>query len=394
MGPTVWACLVSAALAAEPATEPGLVAEQPTSGRFVKTERGFMVPYRTRIPGSRVEFEMQPIPGGVFRLGSPHSEAGRDADEGPQVDVTVPPFWLGACEVTWGEYKRYMATQRLLRELRREGQGKLQPFAKVDVFTAPSALYDELTVFEFGEEADRPAIMLKQYAAKQYTKWLSGLVGAFYRLPTEAEWEYACRAGATTAFSFGDDAGKLDEYGWFADNSAEKTQRVRQKRPNAWGLFDMHGNVAEWTLDEFFADHYAELARAGKVTTDDAWQRPKIASPRVIRGGSWDDAATKCRSAARLGSDDAAWSREDPFLPQSPWWYTGGYARGVGFRVLRPLDPPAAELRERYWGADSREQQRAVDEYIDDNGRGERGVANEAFRKQVEQRRLDDVPRR
>ena len=124
------------------------------------------------------------------------------------------------------------------------------------------------------------------YAARQYTKWLSGITGNEYRLPTEAEWEYAARAGTTSAYSFGDDAAELDEYAWIDDNGDTHTHPVGTKQPNPWGLYDMHGNVAEWTLDQYFPDAYAKL---GNETVDARatvrW--PTKLFPRVIRGGSW-----------------------------------------------------------------------------------------------------------
>jgi formylglycine-generating enzyme required for sulfatase activity len=179
-----------------------------------------------------------------------------------------------------------------------------------------------------------PAICMTQYAAKMYCKWLTATTGRYYRLPTEAEWEYACRAGTTTAYSCGDSPDNLGDYAWYFDNSDDQYQKVGQKKPNPWGLYDMHGNVCEWVLDQFVPDHYSELAGSpvksplAAVTTE---------FPCVVRGGSWDDDPEMLRSAARRGSSKE-WKMQDPQIPQSIWYLTDGDF--VGFRVVRPLHEP------------------------------------------------------
>ena len=169
--------------------------------------------------------------------------------------------------------------------------------------------------FGMGKEG-YPAICMTQFAAKMYCKWLSAKTGRYYRLPTEAEWEYACRAGTTTAYSFGDDPEKLGDYAWYFDNSDEKYHKVGQKKPNPWGLYDMHGNVAEWCLDQYVADRYKQLG--GKLV-----ENPLVAVtktyPQVVRGGSWADEAPLLRSAARRGSSKD-WKSQDPQIPQSIWY--------------------------------------------------------------------------
>jgi formylglycine-generating enzyme required for sulfatase activity len=362
---------------ADDALPVGLVKEEPASGRFVKTDAGYMVPYKMTIPGTEVSFEMQPIPGGKFKLGSPESEKGHKADEGPQVEIEIEPFWMSACEVTWAEYKQYMALHDLFKKMSAAGVHPITDANKHLIITAPSNLYDPRFTFKLGADPKQPAITMSQYAAKQYTKWLSGVTGQYYRLPSEAEWEYACRAGTTTAYSFGDDPAQLGDYAWYYDNSSETTHLVGQKKPNAWGLLDMHGNVGEWVLDEYTKDGYARLA--GKTT---GWMEaiawPTKLYPRVVRGGGWDDDAAGCRSAARRKSDDDDWRAEDPNFPQSPWWFTSQPALSVGFRPIRPLKAPQApEEREKFRKADLEQVQTDVDLRIDNEGRGARGVANE-----------------
>jgi formylglycine-generating enzyme required for sulfatase activity len=377
---------------------PGLIARPPAEGRSVATDRGFMVPYTERIPGTDVTFEMIPVPGGGFLLGSPEIEPDRNADEGPQVRVTVAPCWIGKCEVTWAEYQAFMAMYEAFKSLNslRDDQGKLAPLDStreylkhesfdVDGVTAPTPLYDSSFTYAAGEEPDQPAVTMTQFAAKQYTKWLSGITGREYRLPTEAEWEYAARAGTSTAYSFGDDASDLGDYAWFEDNADYLTHTVGKKKPNAWGLHDMHGNVAEWVLDEYAADHYAKLGDKG-VFAGDAIAWPTKLYPRVIRGGCWFDAARLCRSAARHKSDDPEWNIADPNLPKSPWWFTEDPATGVGFRIVRPLTLMDDAMKSRVWEADLERIREDVAARLDE-GRGAQSAADPRLPAAVEELR-------
>jgi formylglycine-generating enzyme required for sulfatase activity len=185
---------------------------------------------------------------------------------------------------------------------------------------------------------------MTHHAAMTYCKWLSAKTGKFYRLPTEAEWEYACRAGTTTAYSFGDDPKLLKDYAWTANNSDFKYQKVGKKKPNPWGLHDMHGNVVEWCIDQYDAAFYAQFA--GKVSAND-WKPSSTPYPHVARGGSWDDDDPALfRSAARRASDKN-WKQQDPQLPKSIWYLTD--AQFLGFRVVRPLSVPSAEEIHKWW---------------------------------------------
>jgi len=370
--------LAIAALAASPAVAlpPGLVQDQPASGRFVKTDQGYMVAFEQAIPGASATFQMEPIPGGKFLLGSPATEPGHKPDEAPQIEVTVDPFWMSSHEVTWDEYKQYMALYQIFKKL---ASAKIQPVAggdKHEIVTAPSSLYDPTFTFKLGDDPQQPAVTMSQFAAKQYSKWLSGTTGLYFRLPTEAEWEYACRAGSTAAYSFGDDPKQLGDYAWFFDNSSERLHRVGQKQPNHWGLFDMHGNVGEWVIDEYTKDGYERLKGKGAVSWKDAVRWPTKLFPRVVKGGGFEDDAKGCRVASRRKSDDDDWREEDPNFPQSPWWFTSQPALSVGFRLIRPLAVPPLEERTKFWDADHEQLQADVDQRIDQEGRGARALAN------------------
>jgi formylglycine-generating enzyme required for sulfatase activity len=185
---------------------------------------------------------------------------------------------------------------------------------------------------------------MTQHAANKYCQWLSAQTGHFYRLPTEAEREYACRAGTTTAFSFGDDPALIVDHAWFIDNSEEKYQLVGQKKPNPWGLYDMHGNVAEWTADQYVPDYFERLKDGAK----NPLVRPQTLYPRSVRGGGWADDPAPLRSAARRGSEPA-WQQQDPQLPKSLWYLTD--APWLGFRIVRPKEVPSVEEMYFYWNS-------------------------------------------
>ena len=191
-----------------------------------------------------------------------------------------------------------------------------------------------------------PAICMTQLAASKFCEWLSAMTGNFYRLPTEAEWEYACRAGTDKAFSFGDNSENLNEYAWYDSNSNEKYQKVGTKKPNPWGLHDMHGNVAEWTLDQYVPTTY----RTRKKEARNPFQQPTKIYPKVVRGGSWMDSPKRLRSASRRPSSKK-WKMRDPQIPKSKWWHTD--APFVGFRIVRPVKTPVEEEQKKYWNYNS-----------------------------------------
>jgi formylglycine-generating enzyme required for sulfatase activity len=311
-----------------------------------------MKPYKEMVPGTESAFELVPIPAGKYLMGASKAEFARfhkdkdkdkdkDAvyDEGPQHEIAIEPFWMGKYEVTWDEYELWSMGLDSQRRAITKAKGTSRDDL-ADAIARPTKPYTDMS-FGMGKEG-YPAICMTQIAAQSYCKWLSAKTGRYYRIPTEAEWEYACRAGTKTAYSFGDDPAKLGDYAWYFDNSGDKYHKIGQKKPNPWGLYDMHGNVAEWTLDQYVPDFYKQFA--GK-TTSNPWARPTTEYPRVVRGGSWDDDAAGLRSAARRGSNKD-WKMQDPQIPQSIWYLTD--ANFVGFRVIRPLRVPSAEEAKAY----------------------------------------------
>ncbi|MCU0783127.1 MAG: SUMF1/EgtB/PvdO family nonheme iron enzyme [Verrucomicrobia bacterium] len=298
-------------------------------------------PYTNTVPGTDVKYEMVPIPAGEFVMGSPENEKERKKDEGPQHRVKLSPFWMGKYEVTWDSYLLFMYPddEKKLRETHKTDEAVN---AICDAVTRPSKPYVDMS-FGMGKSGF-PAISMTQHAANKFCHWLSAKTGHFYRLPTEAEWEYACRAGTTTAYNFGDDPAKLEEYAWFFDNSNSKYQKVGKKKPNPWGLYDMHGNVTEYVLDQYDPDYYQKFDLKSAVT--DPWNKATKPYPHSARGGSWDDDPPALRSAARRASD-RSWKQTDPQLPKSIWYHSD--AQFVGFRIVRPLAVPSPAAMAKYW---------------------------------------------
>jgi formylglycine-generating enzyme len=277
-----------------------------------------MVPYTLKIPGSDVQIEMLPVAGGEFLFGSSEDDPNRREDEGPQVKVTVAPMWVAKTETTWAQYGEYMKLYAIFKEFESRGERIVSSDKMADAITAPTELYEPSYTYEYGDKPEQPAVTMTQYAAQQFTKWLSLLTGAQYRLPTEAEWEYACRAGTTTAYSWGDEADAMDDYAWYIENADDGLPLVGTKKPNAFGLHDMHGSVAEWTVNQYTEDGYSWLADKKSVQAIDVVQWPTQSSPCVVRGGSWEMEPEELRSATRMASDDEVWKEDDPNFPRSP----------------------------------------------------------------------------
>jgi formylglycine-generating enzyme required for sulfatase activity len=213
--------------------------------------------------GNGVKLEMVLIPAGEFLMGSPDSDNNAGSDEKPQHRIRITkPFYLGKYPVTQKQWEAVMGNTPSNFE------GTRNPVERVS--------WEDCQVF----------------LGKLNVK--SGVGEGRFQLPTEAQWEYACRAGSTTRYCFGDDEPGLGEYAWHAANSGYKTHPVGEKKPNAWGLYDMHGNVFEWCHDWFDGSYYANS------TADDP-TAPFVGSGRVLRGGSWFAPAKACRSAYRDG---------------------------------------------------------------------------------------------
>lgn len=280
--------------------------------------------YNQSISGTEIKFKMVPVNGGSFIMGSGVGEKGRKPDEGPAKAVSVSSFWIGAHEVTYDEYDAFFKDETFTRN---------QPAA--DAITRPSPPYIDLTL-GMGREGGFPANSMSQYGALMYCRWLYKKTGIFYRLPSEAEWEYACRAGSKTAYPFGNDTAGLSNYAWYKNNSENKYHKTGLKLPNKLGLYDILGNVAEWTLDQYDENYFKRLETASK----DPVVKPSSRHPRTLRGGNYQDAATELRSASRLKSN-LDWNRRDPQIPRSRWWNAD--APFIGFRIVRPAIKPSEE---------------------------------------------------
>ncbi|MEX2578454.1 MAG: formylglycine-generating enzyme family protein [Verrucomicrobiales bacterium] len=284
---------------------------------------------------------MIPIRGGAFKMGSPPDEAKRLEDEGPLVEIAISPFWMARYETTWNLYEPFMFTP-----FSRNKDGSLsypehfENATPADFVSSPTTPYMEMS---FGMGTDGfPAICMTHHAANKFCEWLSFQTGHFYRLPTEAEWEYACRAGTTGRFS--NPTAKLEEFAVMDPEIVRVGyEKVGTKKPNPWGLHDMHGNVMEWCLDQYLPDAYS---RFGSGLVKNPVHLPETRYPRVARGGSWYDPEEELRSARRVFSDQN-WKMQDAQLPKSLWYLTD--ALWLGFRVVRPLEVPSIEEMYLYW---------------------------------------------
>jgi len=293
--------------------------------------------YREMIPGTTVSFDMIAIPGGTYNMGSPDNEPLRNTDEGPVRRVTVSGYWIARTEVTWDEYMAFFRATG--SQGRTEGQ--VVTTRKADAIsgaTPPWGAPDQ----GWGK-GSRPAITMSWHAANVYCQWLSKVTGKKYRLPTEAEWEYACRGGTQTPYFFEGDPRKFTSEGLlkklfgsdtvniasrvvYSGNSPSKTEEPSFVKENSFGLKNMPGNVAEFCSDFYSADYY----KTDSIRVNP--RGPENGQEHVIRGGSFKSDAKDVRSAARDFTKTKAWLVTDPQMPKSVWWYSD--CIDVGFRVV------------------------------------------------------------
>ncbi len=309
--------------------------------------------FTERVPGTGISFDMLPIPGGVFAMGSPDNEPGRSDNEGPVRDVEVSPFFMLETEVTWDMYMTF------LRETMSEGRTDAGAYVAdaaggaggVDAISGPTPPWGNPDQgWGYG---DRPAITMTFHGAQTFCKWLSQKTGKNYRLPTEAEWEFAARAGTQTPYFFegnprrftetrwrnrifGADTTNINSYVIYQANSLLRTQPPGVVRPNPFGLKNMLGNVWEFTSN-FYSENPFEGYPEGQIIRDP--QGPATGTERVIRGGSFRSDAFEVRAAVRRSTQHNAWLITDPQIPKSIWWYSDN--NDVGFRVV--LDWPLEE---------------------------------------------------
>ena len=310
-------------------------------------------PFKEQIPNSSVAFKMVAIPGGSFKMGSPAGEPFRKNDEGPVINVEISPFFMAEIEVSWDEYLAFYKQT--------SGQGRSSDTEEiikkrnlnVDVISGATPPYGQP---DQGWGMDqRPVISATFHAAETYCKWLSAVTGKTYRLPTEAEWEYACRAGTASPYFFPGDPQKFEKKGLkariskndttdinsyiiYKANSFSKTQTPEKVKANPFGLKNMLGNVAEFCSDWYQPDAYAKYE--GEVIKNP--KGPVEGTEHVIRGGSFNDMAGRLRSAARDFTRTDDWLKTDPQIPKSIWWYSDCF--NVGFRVVCEFDEKTGKL--------------------------------------------------
>lgn len=287
------------------------------------------------IPGTSVVLRLVWVPAGDYRIGTAEGEEGREEDEGPLTPVSLSGYWIGQTEVTDDAFHIFRFPDRDSDTTAVAGA-----FYSVDAVSRPSPPYED-PAFGMGGEG-KPAVGMTQWSALHFSKWLTEKTGVFFRLPTEAEWEVACRAGKDPEGMSPLSGTLLERAAWFEENSGMTLQAAGTKRANAWKIHDMLGNAAEWMLDEYMPDYHALIAEGG----GDPWIQPTRLHPRTVRGGAFDEGAGEMRCGARLEST-TEWKRRDPQIPKSFWWNTD--SPFLGFRLVAPATRPSPEEEELFW---------------------------------------------
>ncbi len=296
--------------------------------------------FTEKIPGTSVSFDMVAIPGGEFRMGSPKNEPMRKPDEGPLHPVKVTRFFMAKAEVSWDEYLEFF------KATSSQGRKEAEENENVDAISGPTPPWGAPD--QGWGKGTRPAITMTWKAADTYCKWLSKVTGKKYRLPTEAEWEYAARGGTRTPYFFPGDPKKFTSEGFFRKifgpdtavihsyvaykvTSPAQTVEPESVKANPFGLKNMLGNVYEFCSDWYSPKAYSEYRKEVVDPTG-----PKRGKEHVIRGGSFKSDAKDVRCASRDFTKTREWLVTDPQMPKSVWWYSD--CVDIGFRVVCEVD--------------------------------------------------------
>jgi formylglycine-generating enzyme required for sulfatase activity len=248
------------------------------------------------VPARALRPALIELPGGTFVMGSPATEPGHLEDEGPQHRVAVSPFLICQTEVTQEQWEAVMGENP--SDCAAGCDAKL-PVQNVSWYDAIAYL-NELTTRENAARGESVELTRCYEVAGETVEWKDGCTG--YRLPTEAEWEYAARAGTRTAYSFGDDAGKLGDHAWYGENAGGQVHEVGTRNATPWGLHDVHGNVWEWVWD-WYEPYWSEAATDPRGPKE-AEDTEGSAVSRALRGGSFGFRSGDLRSASRYGDRD------------------------------------------------------------------------------------------
>jgi sulfatase modifying factor 1 len=307
--------VISICLAA-PMVVNSAIAQDGTAKKYTET-------VTTKI-GEEISFDMVLIPAGTFQMGSPADEPGRKDDEEPRHEVRLDSFYLCTTETTIELFMAYYQETVSAKKDFITTQQEQKETENVDAITGPTPVYGDMTM---GYDNKHPAMGMTWHNAMTFCRWLSKKTGKEYRLPTEAEWEYACRAGTTKAYGSGNNPEELKEVAWYEETADSETNAVGKKKPNAWGFYDMLGNVREWVFDFYSADAYKQEAAKSPAVNP---KGPETGKVHVARGGDYSCPAKEVRCAARA-YEEKWWRSGDPQIPKSKWWLPEMDI--IGFRV-------------------------------------------------------------